>query len=106
MEAIKDEVLKYAQMQLRYYKFEVVEKIGETRAKFIVKCILTFIGLIFTLFLGVTLALYLSEVFDSFYKGFGIVSLIFAFFIVVAFAVRKPMINFFFRDYLDKNIPS
>lgn len=105
MEALKDEVKNYIELQLRYYKFEAVEKMGELRAKFLVKVILTFFALVFTMFLGLTLSLYLGEVFDSFYKGFGVVALIFATFLVVAFLFRKSMFSFFFRDYLDENIP-
>lgn len=106
MEQIKNEVLKYLEMQIRYYKFECVELFAEKRARFMARALLTLMILVLVLFLGLTLALYLSEILGSLYKGFGIVSLLFTLLTIIGFILRKSMINFFFRDYLDKNIPS
>jgi hypothetical protein len=106
MEQIKKEALKYLEMQIRYCKFELVEQLAKKRARLMVRALLTLIVLVLVFFLGLTLALYLSEILGSLYKGFGVVSLLFALFTIIGFIIRKPMINFFFKDYLDKNIPS
>ena len=103
---MKDDLLKYLELQTKLYHFEAIEKIGEFRAKIIFRIFTTFFIFTFLMFMGIGTALYLNHLFNSTYVGFLIISSIFLIVILLTYIFKTYIKDWMFNSYLNKNIPS
>lgn len=103
---MKEELIKYIELKIRYYRFEAIEKIGELRAKLFVDVLILFLSACLLLFLGFTSAVVLNAFFDSRYLGYVIVTLVLLFSVLLLVWKRKTIISKITQNYLDNNIPS
>ncbi|MEI6866204.1 hypothetical protein [Flavicella sp.] len=103
---MKEELIKYIELKIRYYRFEAVEKIGDLRAKLLVDILILFLFACLLLFLGFTTAVVLNAVFDSTYLGYVVVTLVLLFSVLILVWKRKTIISKINQNYLENNIPS
>ncbi|MGV8877933.1 MAG: phage holin family protein [Sphingobacteriaceae bacterium] len=81
---IAEQIMEYLDTRIKLGRYKVIEKATGIFASLITSVIVIICGLLAFLFASVTLALYLSALTDSYWEGFGIVTLIYlllAFFI-------------------------
>jgi len=97
----------YAQIRLQLLRLKAVEQVAKIMADVISSITLVLCVLMAFLAGWVTLAFYLSEVFQSFSKGFGCVAL---FFVLIALIVvwtkdrlEKLIVNLIVKRYFDKH---
>lgn len=74
-EEMKDDVSSYVQNTIELTKFEIFEKLAKGSAVATHSLILLFISLFALLLVFVTIALYLGQLLQNIWAGFGIVSL-------------------------------
>lgn len=106
MENISKYLLRYIKLKVRFYQFEAIEKIGEIKAQIILKTFLILMFFNFLIFAGFALSFYLGELLGSYYKGFGIVSLVFIFSTLLIYILRKPFSRLIVGRFVANNIPS
>ncbi|NIJ45163.1 hypothetical protein FHR24_001602 [Wenyingzhuangia heitensis] len=103
---MKDDLLKYLDLQKKLYHFEAIEKIGEIRAKILFRIFATLFLFTFLMFLGIGTALYLNHLFNSIYLGFTLVSLLFFIVLTMSYIFKTNIKNWMFKNYINNNIPS
>jgi hypothetical protein len=100
-QSIIDQLKEYAETRVTLAKYKAIEKGSSLVASIIVDVIVIVIATVTFLFASVTLAMYLADVFASYWKGFGTVAglyLIIVFIILAAKgAFEKPIINIFIK---------
>ncbi|MDD4777958.1 MAG: phage holin family protein [Fermentimonas sp.] len=90
-EEMRDDIGKYINSTLELGKLEAFEKFSLGSSAFLYGLILAGAGLIALLFILVTAGLYLSELLDSLWLGFGIVAAFTLLVLVILLFIRKPM---------------
>lgn len=97
----------YVNNRIEYTRLSLVEKGAKIIADLITNTAVIFCFVLAFLFASITLALYLSEVLNSFTKGFGSVAGIYLLLSVIVFLtkdkyIEKVLVNIFIRRYFDK----
>lgn len=97
----------YVNNRIEYTRLSLVEKGAKIIADLITNTAVIFCFVLAFLFASITLALYLSEVLNSFTKGFGAVAGIYLLLSVIVFLtkdkyIEKVLVNIFIRRYFDK----
>jgi len=88
---IIDQVKEYVETRARLLKLEVIERSTSIIANIVVELVVI-ISLVLTfLFASFTLALFLGEVFHSYWKGFGCVALFYLLIAVILIVAKKPI---------------
>lgn len=88
---IIEQLKEYVETRLKLLKFEAIEK-GTTIIANIIVDLVVVVSLVLTfLFASFTLALFLGEVFHSYWKGFGCVALIYLLLAVILIVAKKPI---------------
>lgn len=93
-EEIKDDVSHYINDTLELGKLEVYEKLSVGSSVITYSLIISGIALFALLFVFITLGLYLAEVLQSDWAGFGIVALVAVLFVLILVLARKPFKKF------------
>ena len=106
MKKLKHEIIEYLNLELRFYKFEAIEKYSEVRSELIIKSFLILMFFTFLIFTGLTLSFFLGELFNNIYKGFGITTLLFLLTTIVVLLLKSKIKSLIHANFLDKNIPS
>lgn len=92
-EEIKDDVSHYISDTLELGKLEVYEKLSLGSSVITYSLIIAGTALFALLFVFITLGLYLAEVLDSDWGGFGIVALVAVLFVIILMLAGKPFKN-------------
>ena len=85
-------VSDFAEKRLTILKLSAAEKSASTVSMLILFLIVLVLVSSVSLFAMLALAFYLSDHFDSYTKGFGLVSLILLFMMILIILLRKPLI--------------
>lgn len=100
-EPIIDQLKEYFETRVNLAKYKAVEKGSSIIASIIIDLIVILIAAVTFLFASFTLALYLADVFHSYWKGFGSVAGLYLLIVIVILAAKgafeKPIINVFIR---------
>ncbi len=102
---MKEDVLKYLELQKKRCQFELVEHISSLRTMIIYKMVLWFCCFVFTIFMGLGFALFLNEIFENSYVGFILVASAFFLTVLIFLILKTSIKNHLTRIYLNKNIP-
>ena len=100
-EEMRDDIGKYINSTLELGKLEAFEKFSLGSSAFLYGLIIAGAGLLASLFILVTAGLYLSELLDSLWLGFGIVAaftllvLIILLYIALSRSVGMPLVSIF-----------
>ncbi|NJB81838.1 hypothetical protein [Wenyingzhuangia aestuarii] len=103
---MKDDLIKYLELQKKLYHFEAIEKIGEIRAKILFRIFATLFLFTFLMFMGIGTSLYLNHLFNSIYLGFTIVSSLFLIILILAYTFKTAIKNWMFKNYINNHVPS
>lgn len=93
-EEMKDDVSNYITNTLELGKLEIYEKMSKGSSVITYSLILSGVSLVALLFVFITLGLYLGEILQNTWAGFGIVSLAAILLMFILLLVRKPFKNF------------
>ena len=101
------ETKDYVNTRLNYIRLSAVEKGSKIFADLITSATVIICFVLAFLFGTVTLALYLSSVFDSYTSGFGCVAAIYLFLSIIVYLtkdkyIERHLINLFIKKYFDK----
>ncbi|MBK0380220.1 phage holin family protein [Mucilaginibacter segetis] len=98
---IIDQLKEYVETRLKLLKYEGIDRSSAVIAGIVIDLSIIICLLLTFLFASLTLALFLSDCFGSYWQGFGSVSLIY---LLIAFAVylsrhvfKRPVINIIIR---------
>jgi len=103
---MKNDLIKYIELQKKLLQFELVEKIGELRSKYLFKLCVGLLMFFFSLFISIGISLYLNALFDSVYLGFIAISAFFLLLVLTLIVCKKKMVNAIFNNYINQHIPS
>lgn len=100
---ITEQVKEYLETYIKLARLRAIER-GTSIFAGIVTDVFIILGLALTfLLVSITLALYLSEVLSSFWKGFGCVAVLYLVTIIIVMASRKslerPIVNALLRKF-------
>lgn len=98
-EEMRDDIGKYITSTLELGKLEAYEKISIGSSAFLYGLLLGGISLIALLFIFVTAGIYLGELLNSFWQGFGIVSA-FAILVLIILLLCKKLIKRTFTNLI------
>ena len=94
---IVDQLKDYAETRFKLLKYEVIERSTSVIADIIIDVVIIIALVLTFLFASFTLALFLADVFHSYWKGFGCVALIYLLIAVLIMvgkrAFERPIIN-------------
>ena len=85
-----DNLYKYVQTNIEIAKVEVQEKIEETVRKVALMAILALTGMLFLIFVLITLSLFLNKILESQYLGFLIIAVLLGIVCAVVYMKIKP----------------
>lgn len=107
IEAILLDAKEYIDTRIEYTKLSFVEKGAKLVADLITNTTVIICFVLSFLFASFTLALYLSDVLESYTKGFGCVAVIYLFLSIIVLLtkdkyIEKVLVNLFIRKYFDK----
>ena len=85
-----DNLYKYVQTNIEIAKVEVQEKIEDTVRKVALIAVLALTGILFLIFLLITLSLFLNKTLESQYLGFLIVTVLLGIVCAVVYSRIKP----------------
>ncbi|RFZ83012.1 phage holin family protein [Mucilaginibacter terrenus] len=88
---IIEQLKEYVETRLKLLKLEAIEKSTSVIANVVVDLVVVISLMLTFLFASFTLALFLGEVFHSYWKGFGCVALIYLLLAVVLIVAKKPI---------------
>ena len=88
-----DNLYKYVQTNIELAKVEVQEKIEDTVKKVAIYAVLALSASLLFIFILITLALFLNQIFDSNYLGFLLVSVLLAVITAIAFFMVKQFLT-------------
>jgi|SRR5690554_132111 energy-coupling factor transporter transmembrane protein EcfT len=94
-EEMRDDIGRYITSTLELGKLSAFEKISLGSSAFLYGLMLGGVALIALLFIFVTAGLYLGELLNSFWQGFGIVSAFAILILLILLLCRKPIQNTF-----------
>lgn len=98
---------EYIDTRIEYTRLSLVEKGSKILADLITSATVVVCFILAFLFASITLSLYLSEVFNSFTKGFGAVAGIYLLLTLIVLLtkdkyIEKLLVNLFIKKYFDK----
>ncbi|MES2455064.1 MAG: phage holin family protein [Bacteroidota bacterium] len=107
IEDLYEDAKGYLDTRVEYTRLYLVEKVSKIFADLVTNATVIICFILAFLFGTFTLALYLSELLDSFTKGFGCVALIYIFLALLVYFtkdkyIEKAIINFTIRNYFNK----
>jgi hypothetical protein len=107
IEDLYEDAKSYLDTRVEYTRLYLLEKISKIFADVVTNAAVIICFILAFLFGTFTLALYLSDLFDSFTRGFGCVSLIYIFLALLVYFtkekyIEKAIINFTIRNYFNK----
>ncbi len=88
-----ENLYKYVQTNIEIAKVEVQEKIEDTVKKVALIAVLAITGMLFLIFVLITLSLFLNKILDSQYLGFLIVAVLLGIFCGVVYIKIKPLLE-------------
>jgi uncharacterized membrane protein YqjE len=88
-----DNLYKYVQTNIEIAKVEVQEKIEDTVKKVALIAILAITGILFFIFVLITLALFLNKILESQYLGFLIITVLLGIICGVVYIKIKPLLE-------------
>ena len=86
---IIDQLKEYVETRLKLLKYEVIERSTSIISDIIVELVIIFSLLLTFLFASFTLALFLADVFHSYWQGFGAVALIYLLIAIIVMAAKR-----------------
>jgi Ca2+/Na+ antiporter len=86
---IVEQLKEYAETRLKLAKYEVIERSTSIISDVIVEVAIIFSLLLTFLFASFTLALFLADVFHSYWQGFGAVALIYLIIAVIVMVAKR-----------------
>ncbi len=90
-EEMRDDINKFITSTFELGKLEALEKISLGSSAIIIGFILLSVCLITLLFISITTALYLGEILNSQWLGFGIVSAFTLLILIILLSLKKPL---------------
>lgn len=97
---IKDKAIAFAKARIELMTLELNEKIAGVVATIVPIVIMVVLGFFFLVFGSVTLSLYLNEVLDSIWQGFGIVTAFYLLLLIIIIILSKS--ESFKKKLIDK----
>lgn len=107
IEEIFSDAKDYLEKRVEYIRLKMVAKVAQIFAD-IVTNVTVIIFFIMSFILGsITLALFLSDLLESYTRGFGVVTLLYLFLAVIVFLtkdkyIEKGIVNFTIKKYFNK----
>lgn len=102
-----DQLRDYVETRIKLSKYKVIEKSTSVIAGIVTDVIIVVCLVLTFLFASFTLALFLADVFHSYWKGFGAVALIYLIIAVVVMMAKdgfkKPIINTLIKKIFSDN---
>lgn len=107
IEEIFSDVKDYVEIRLEYVRLKAVEKVSKIFADIVTNTTVIICFVLAFLFGSITLALFLSELLDSFSGGFGCVALFYLALAIIVYLtkdnyIEKGIVNFTVRKYFNK----
>ncbi|MBC7565439.1 MAG: phage holin family protein [Pedobacter sp.] len=107
IEDLYDDAKIYLETKLEYTRLYLVEKVSKIFADIVTNALVVICFVLAFLFGTFTLALFLSEVLESYTKGFGCVALIYVLLALIVYFtkdkyIEKAIVNFIIRNYFNK----
>lgn len=107
IEDLYEDAKSYLDTKVEYTRLYLLEKISKIFADVVTNAAVIICFILAFLFGTFTLALYLSDVLESYTRGFGCVSLIYVFLALLVYFtkekyIEKAIINFTIRNYFNK----
>ncbi|OKS89051.1 phage holin family protein [Mucilaginibacter polytrichastri] len=104
---ILEQLTEYAETRIKLTKYKVIEKSTSVAAG-VVTDVAIMISLLLTfLFASFTLALFLADVFHSYWKGFGAVALIYLLIAIIVMSAKgnfkRPIVNALIKKIFSEN---
>jgi len=81
----------WAETKVEIYKLKLVRAVSKLAGNFVWMIVLLFLASLFIIFAGVTGGYYFSDLFNSYVKGFGLVTLFILLLIIILVALRKVL---------------
>lgn len=104
---VLEQLREYAETRIKLSKYKVIEKSTSVIAGLVTDIAIVISLLLTFLFASFTLALFLADVFHSYWKGFGAVALIYLLIAVVVMAAKssfqKPIVNTLIKKIFSEN---
>lgn len=104
---ILEQITDYAETQIKLTKYKVIEKSTSVAAGVVTDMAIMICLVLTFMFASLTLAFFLGEVLGAFWKGFGIVTLLYLFIGVIVMLARgsfkKPIVNALIRKIFSDN---
>lgn len=98
---IVDQLKEYAETRFKLIKYEVIERSTSIVADIITDIVIIILWVLAFLFLSFTLALWVSDLLHSYWKGFGCVTAFYALLSFIIMAAKRtferPLINIMIR---------
>lgn len=88
---IIDQATEYVETRVKLLKLEVIERSTAVAANVVVELVVVIFFLLTFLFASFTLALFLGDVFHSYWKGFGSVAVLYMLLAIILFVAKKPI---------------
>lgn len=104
--SLEKNIKKYAALQLKQLKFEMVEFFAKERADLIHAGFITTALVLLLLFGSLYASLLLNSILDSQHLGFGIIFIFWMILFGLLFIFKKSIKRALFEDYANQNIPS
>ena len=94
---IVEQIKEYAETRIKLAKYEIIDRSTTVIAAIVIDIVVVISLLLTFLFASITLALFLADVFHSYWKGFGTVALIYLVIVLLCIYAKKsferPIIN-------------
>ncbi|GBU06883.1 hypothetical protein AwDysgo_02140 [Bacteroidales bacterium] len=104
---IKNDFSSFINLKLKIFQLDFSEKLGKLSSLFFIGLILILLLFFFVLFLGISLGLYLGELFNSYGLGMICVALLYlvAMFVIILNkqALQTKMVNLFIEELINDN---
>lgn len=88
---IIDQVKEYVETRVKLLKLEVIERSTSIIANIVVELVVVIALVLTFLFASFTLALFLGDLFNSNWKGFGSVTILYLLVAVILIVAKKPI---------------
>jgi hypothetical protein len=102
---IIDQLKEYVETRVKLAKYKVIDSSSSIVAGLITDIVIAFAALLAFLFASFTLALFLGDLFNSYWKGFGVVALFYLLIAIIVVVAKKSfeksIINAFIKKILN-----
>ncbi|GAA4335979.1 hypothetical protein GCM10023149_44330 [Mucilaginibacter gynuensis] len=100
---IIDQLKEYVETRIKLAKYKAIEKGSSIASSIIIDLIVVVIAMVTFLFASFTLALFLADVFHSYWKGFGTVAGFYLLLVIIILAAKRsferPIMNGFIKKF-------